>query len=165
VVGQTVPNLVMSKVGGDGKVKIYNNSGASHVVVDVLGAFVDNAPGRFVALPPGRVLDTRVGTGAPTAPVDQTPLLLQLTGVAGVPSTSVSAVLMNVTVVSPTDSTFVTLYPSGTDRPLASNLNAVPGQVVPNMVLGRLGPDGAIAIYNNTGTVDLVADVVGYFTG
>ena len=73
--------------------------------------------------------------------------------------------ILNVTVVQPTDGTFVTVYPSGTERPLASNLNATVGQVVPNMVLARLGPDGAAMMFNNSGDVDLVADVMGYFTG
>jgi len=60
--------------------------------------------------------------------------------------------------------TFVTVYPSGTERPLASNLNVTAGQVIPNMVLARVGPDGAVMMYNNGGLIDLVADVVGYFT-
>jgi hypothetical protein len=33
------------------------------------------------------------------------------------------------------------------------------------MVLARLGAAGTVLMYNNAGTVDLVADVVGYFTG
>lgn len=33
----TVANLVVAKVGVDGKVLIYNNSGSTHVVVDVVG--------------------------------------------------------------------------------------------------------------------------------
>jgi hypothetical protein len=68
-------------------------------------------------------------------------------------------------VVQPTDGTFVTVYPSGLGRPLASNLNATVGQVVPNMVLARLGPDGSAMLFNNSGQVDLVADVMGYFVG
>jgi hypothetical protein len=32
------------------------------------------------------------------------------------------------------------------------------------MVLARVGPDGAVMMYNNGGAIDLVADVVGYFT-
>jgi len=72
--------------------------------------------------------------------------------------------MLNVTAVAPTANTFVTVYPSGTDRPLASNLNVTAGQVIPNMVLARVGPDGAVMMYNNGGVVDLVADVVGYFT-
>jgi len=56
------------------------------------------------------------------------------------------------------------LYPNGTERPLAANLNATAGQVVPNMVIGRLGADGKLAIFNYAGSTDVVADVMGYFT-
>jgi hypothetical protein len=110
------------------------------------------------------VLDTRDGTGAPLAQVGQSPLPVTLLGRGGVPSTGVSGVMLNVTAVAPTANTFVTVYPSGTDRPLASNLNVTAGQVIPNMVLARVGPDGAVMMYNNGGVIDLVADVVGYFT-
>ena len=82
----------------------------------------------------------------------------------GVPGSGVSAVLLNVTAVTPDLTTFITVYPAGGDRPLASNLNVVAGQVIPNMVLARLGADGTIALHNNQGNVDLVADVMGYFT-
>ncbi len=37
VAGQTVPNLVVAKVGADGKVAVYNNTGSTHVVLDVVG--------------------------------------------------------------------------------------------------------------------------------
>jgi len=165
VTGQTVPNMVLARLSADGNINIYNNNGSSHVVVDVLGSFSDNAPGRFVALQPGRVLDTRDGTGAPLAPVGQTPIVLKLAGQRGVPNNGVSAVLLNVTAVTPSNDTYVTVYPAGGDPPLASNLNAVAGQIVPNSVLARLGTDGSVALFNNSGTVDLIADVMGYFTG
>ena len=162
--GDTVANMVFTRLSADGRLSIYNFGGATHVVADVLGAFVDNANGRMVALSPGRVLDTRDGTGAPAGRVGQTPISLKLTGVGGVPTSNVSAVLLNVTVVYPTTLTYVTVYPGGGLRPVASNLNASRGQVVPNSVVARLGPDGTVLIYNNSGTVDLVADVMGYFT-
>ena len=66
--------------------------------------------------------------------------------------------------MAPTANTFVTVYPSDSDRPLASNLNVTAGQVIPNMVLARVGADGAVMMFNNGGLIDLVADVVGYFT-
>ena len=162
--GQTVPNMVLARVGTDGKVSIYNNSGGTHVVVDVVGAFADNAPGRFVALQPSRALDTREGFGAPLAPVGQDPLLMRLLGTNGIPGSGVSAVLLNVTAVAPTANTFITVYPAGEARPLASNLNVSAGQIIPNMVLARLGENGAVAMYSNEGVVNLVADVMGYFT-
>jgi hypothetical protein len=162
--GQTVPNMVISKVGANGRVSLFNFAGSSHVVVDVLGAFQPGGAGQYVAVTPARALDTRDGTGAARARIGQTPLNVSLTGRLGVPENGVSAVLLNVTAVAPTASTFVTVYPGGSTRPTASNLNVIAGQVIPNMVLARLGPGGEVLFYNHSGTVDLVADVVGYFT-
>ena len=45
VAGQTVPNLVVVKVGvADGKVKVYNFSGQTHVIFDVVGYFAPPPP-------------------------------------------------------------------------------------------------------------------------
>ncbi|HEX3087089.1 MAG TPA: DUF1501 domain-containing protein [Ilumatobacteraceae bacterium] len=162
--GQTVPNMVLTRVGANGMVSIYNNAGATDIIVDVLGCFDGDSSGRYVALTPRRVLDTRDGTGAPQGPVGQAPLEVTLLGRGGVPSDGVSGVMLNVTAVAPTGNTYVTVYPGGSDCPTASNLNISAGQVIPNMVLARLGPAGTVLMYNNTGNVDLVADVVGYFT-
>ena len=43
VAGQTVPNLVITKVGANGKISIYNDLGATHFIVDILGYFIDGA--------------------------------------------------------------------------------------------------------------------------
>ena len=72
--------------------------------------------------------------------------------------------MLNVTAVAPTADTYITIYPGGSTRPTASNLNLAAGQVLANMVLARLGPDGTVMLFNNAGVVDLIADVVGYFT-
>jgi uncharacterized protein (DUF1501 family) len=164
VAGQTVPNMVLARVGGNGMVSIFNNSGSTDVVVDVLGCFDGDAQGRYVALSPRRVLDTREGLGSALTPVGQSPLEVVLLGRGGVPAQGVSGVMLNVTAVAPTADTYVTVYPGGSERPNASNLNVSAGQVIPNMVLARVGPDGTVMMYNNSGVIDLVADVVGYFT-
>jgi hypothetical protein len=145
-------------------VSIFNRFGSTHVIVDVLGCFRPTDGGRFVAVTPTRLLDTRNGTGAPQARVHQAPLALQVGGVQGVPPAATS-VLLNVTAVLPSQPTFVTVYPSGGSPPLASNLNAVAGDIIPNMVLARLGGDGVAMLFNGLGTIDLVADVMGYFLG
>jgi uncharacterized protein (DUF1501 family) len=162
--GQTVPNMVLARLGQNGRVSLYNYAGSTHIVADVLGAFGDANTGRFVPMTPVRLLDTREGIGAPLAKVGQGPLALPIVGRDGIPAAGVSAVLLNVTAVSPTADTYVTVYPRGAERPLAANLNAVAGQIVPNMVLGRLGDDGAVALFNYAGVVDLVADAMGWFT-
>ena len=73
------------------------------------------------------------------------------------------AVALNVTATNPTASSFLTVWPTGAPRPLASNLNFGTGQTVPNMVIVPVGLNGQISIYNNTGGVDVVVDVLGWF--
>src|SRR5439155_1932349 len=68
VAGQTVPNLVVVKVGAGGQVDIYNNHGTTHVVADVFGWYGGPATGsRYFGLSPARILDTRIRQGAPPA--------------------------------------------------------------------------------------------------
>jgi len=164
VAGQTVPNMVLCSVGANGKVSIFNSAGSTDVIVDVLGCFSTDASGRYVALAPTRVLDTRSGLRAPLAKVGQSPIAVALLGAGGIPDDSVSGVMLNVTAVAPTANTYVTVYPGGSTMPTSSNLNLTAGQVLANMVLARLGPDGTVMLYNDAGVVDLIADVVGYFT-
>jgi hypothetical protein len=89
---------------------------------------------------------------------------LQVTGLAGVPASGVTAVVLNVTAVAPTTSSFVTVYPSGQPRPLASNLNITAGSVRPNLVVVQVGADGKVSLFNSGGRTDLVADLAGYYT-
>jgi hypothetical protein len=78
----------------------------------------------------------------------------------------VSAVVMNVTVTSPTAAGYITAYPDGQSRPNASNLNFVPGETVPNLVVVPVGGDGSVMLFNGSlGRVNLVADIAGYFLG
>ena len=58
----------------------------------------------------------------------------------------------------------LTVYPAGTIRPLASNLNWNPGQTFPNRAVVPLGSGGQVVIYNHGGGVDVIADVDGWFT-
>jgi hypothetical protein len=43
VAGQTVPNLAMVKVGANGKVRVYNYSGTTHVILDVVGYYTSSS--------------------------------------------------------------------------------------------------------------------------
>jgi hypothetical protein len=46
---------------------------------------------------------------------------------------------------------------------LASDLNYVAGQTVPNLVVVKVGTSGAVDIFNGVGSTDLVVDVVGWY--
>jgi len=166
--GQTVANLVVVKVGVDGKVLIYNNRGTTHVVADVVGwygpAWGVMTGDRFNGLPPERLLDTRFGTGGRFGPVaPQASVALMVTSVGGVPATGVSSVVLNLTATEPTAESFLTVYPSGATRPTASNLNFLRGRTVANLVVAKVGMDGRVFIYNNSGSTHVVVDVVGWY--
>lgn len=164
--GVSVPNLVIARVGVDGKVSLYNNLGTVHVAADVQGYFLGDTTGStYVPLSPGRVLDTRSGTGGTSSPVGPGGTIeVKVTDTLGVPATGVTAVAINVTATNVSGSeSFLTVWPAGSSRPVASNLNFIQGQTVPNLVIARVGADGKLAIYNNVGTVDVVGDIQGYF--
>ncbi|MBS2966226.1 fibronectin type III domain-containing protein [Actinocrinis puniceicyclus] len=121
-----------------------------------------HAPGgSYVALNPARLLDTRIGLGAP-AGVTQL-VSLTVTGRGGVPATGVSAVALNVTVTTPQGGGYLTAYPAGVSRPLASNVNFIAGQNQANLVVVRVGTGGQVELYSSA-PAQLVADVSGYYT-
>ena len=168
--GATVPNLVTVKVGDGGRVTIVNDTGATDVVVDVVGFYADGsgpAGSRFHGIAPARLFDTRNGSGGvPMAKRGPgSTLHFSVTGKGGVPATGVTAVVLNVTATEPTAASFLTVFPDDVSRPVASNLNVVPGQTVPNLVVVRVPASGVIDFYNDAGSTHLLADVVGYYDG
>jgi len=174
VAGQTVPNLVIVKVGLGGKVTVFNNSGETHVIFDIVGwygpyAGPTDTGSRYNALPPYRIRDTRPPPFGPIGgPSGKIPpggtIDVQVTGVAGsgVPS-GASAVIVNVTVTEPTAPSHLTIYPKGVPQPNAANLNFVAGQTVPNLVIVKVGLEGKVTVFNNSGSTHVIFDVVGYF--
>jgi hypothetical protein len=50
-------------------------------------------------------------------------------------------------------------------RPTTASLNPRVGVDVSNLAIVRVGPDGTVSLYNQNGTLDLVVDVVGWFSG
>ena len=75
---------------------------------------VASTPGGFESLVPSRVLDTRSGVGAAKAAVAAGgTVVLRVAGRGGVPSSGVSAVVLNVTVVAPVGAGFVTVFGMG----------------------------------------------------
>ena len=178
VAGQTVANLVEVAVGANGQVSAFNGAGSTDVIFDVAGyvSIPTGTPGTdglYNPVVPNRILDTRTGNGGFSAPVGPGQTInVQIGGRSGsgVPATGVSAVVLNVTATGATASSFLIVYPMGTSRPLASNLNFTAGQTVPNRVIVKVGTNaqtatsGWVSIYNGAGAVNVVADVGGWFT-
>jgi len=170
--GQTIPNMVIVKLGVDGKIAIYNEQGSTQVIVDVVGWFPDGSD--YEGVQPQRLLDTRTVAQGGAGTIDGTyqgvgaigqaqTLLLPVVGRGTIPATGVGAVALNVTAVTPTASNFLMVYPSGAAQPNVSNLNFTAGQTIANMVIAKVGNDGKIALFNNAGSTQVVVDVVGWF--
>jgi hypothetical protein len=172
--GQVVPNRAIVKVGS-GQVNILNNTGDVDVIIDVAGWFTDGSKleesgAIFTAHAPQRVLDTRDGTGGHSqAVVAGAPIRFQMAGRGGVPALGgqvpATAIVANVTVVGSSSPSHLTLWPGGSPQPLASDLNFSSGQAVPNLTVVKVGPDGSAHIATNTGSVDVIIDDLGYYSG
>jgi hypothetical protein len=165
--GQTVANLVTVKVGAGGKVRLYNNTGSTHVIFDVVGWYDSGqvSGDGFVGVTPQRLLDTRDGTGGPKQKFGAgEQRQLTVTG-AGTPvPVDASAVVVNLTATNPSADSHVTAWPAGVTKPGVSNVNFSCCETRPNLAIVKVGSGGQISLANNAGTVDLIADVVGYFT-
>ena len=170
--GEVVPNMVFARVGAGGTIRFWNAmpSGTMHIIADVAGWFDTGATTtpapvlRFNGVTPQRLLDSRVGIGGPTAlflPGDDREL--QVRNIPGVPANAESVVL-NVTAASPSGLGYVTVYPSLTGLPNASNLNLAPGVTRPNLVVVKVGTDHKIRLAVFEAETDLIVDVFGYYS-
>lgn len=74
------------------------------------------------------------------------------------------AVSLKVTIVNPSSSSFLAVRPADAAAAPGSSPNSVAVQAAtPNAVTTKLSGDGRIALYNLSGTVDVVVDVLGFY--
>jgi hypothetical protein len=128
------------------------------VLADVFGYYTAGGSGQFTATAPVRLMDTR--SGSPIGPAGT--VKLGVAGIAGVPS-NVTAVVLNVTAVSPTAGSYLTVYPDGQGLPGVSNLNYTSGETIANAVIVPV-VNGSIDFFNHVGSVNVLADLAGYYT-
>lgn len=167
--GSTVANMVTVALGDGGRLAAFNAAGQSEVMFDVVGYYADaDGPlgARFVGTAPQRAFDTRTGAGGvrprPLGPGGS--LRFKVTGIAGVPASGVTSVVINLTGTAPTSPTWLAVYPDDVARPSTSSLNLPAGTTVPNLVTVRVPPSGVIDVYNATGSTHVIGDVMGYYT-
>lgn len=126
------------------------------------------APSEFVGIQPVRVLDTRGAgqtVGVPTAgPLGANQSIdVQITGVAAIPADATSVAITVTIDQDATLKSFLTVWPTGQPRPLASTNNAEPGLISPVSALMKIGANGKISVFNQQGAVNVIIDVTGYF--
>lgn len=137
-------------------------------VVMVARAAESPSPTSFVPVVPCRLMDTRdPGVGPRTVPLGAaetySAVVWGTNGYCTIPTAAV-AVSLNVTAVNGTAKSFLTVFPTDKERPTASSLNWLAGAgPTPNAVTVALSADGRVSFFNNAGTVNVIADIVGYY--
>jgi len=168
--GQDIPNLVEVPLGAGGKISLYNGSvGATDLIADVQGwvatsAATSGGAGRLHAMAPTRIVDTRTPKGFATLGPNQT-ATLSLDGIQALQGLSFEAVVANLTVTNPKAVGYITAFPAGGTRPVASNVNFAPNQTIPNRALIMVSASHQISFYNGSiGSTDLVVDLNGWYS-
>lgn len=152
---QTIANQAIVKVGPGGVIDVFSST-STNMFIDVTGYYPTGDGYR--ALPPSRLLDTRP---AATRPGNASTTGVRVLGVGGVPASGVAAVVLNVADIDPTNSGWLTIFPSGVPRPNASTLNYSGGQARAAMAIAKVGTNGRVDIYSSSAT-DLIVDVAGW---
>jgi len=114
---------------------------------------------QFVPVAPCRVIDTR-NSGVPIAANSSRDFTVS--GACNVPADA-AAFSINVTAVPNGDLSYLTVWPSGQTQPLVSTLNDKDGRIKAVAAIVPAGMNGAISVYNNTGSTNVILDINGYF--
>jgi hypothetical protein len=126
-------------------------------------------PFQYFALTPCRAVDTRNAPGTNGGPRlfgNAAARNFQIQGVCGVP-VGAKATTINVTIVQPTSTGFLTLWPSGGSQPTVSTLDfgtadtaLANGAIVP---LSTNAADLSVFMGGGTGSTHVLIDITGYF--
>jgi hypothetical protein len=164
VISSTKITAVTPSGSGSTTITVTGPTGNSPASAGSTFYYLDSAA--YTAIAPGRVLDTRPGSGQTGSGHTLGPgasYTLSLAGVDGVPS-GAAAVVLNVTGVHASAATYLTLYPAGATTPTASNLNLTTGETTADLVTVALGTAEAVTVYNHAGTINVVADLEGWYS-
>jgi len=124
-------------------------------------------PLTFIPAGPCRVVDTRLAPGTFGGPFlaagTTRDFPLPATPKCAIPTTA-QAYALNVTVVPHGYLGYITLWPTGQNRPTVSTLNSFDGRFKAVAAMVPAGANNAISAFTTNNT-DLVLDLVGYFVG
>jgi hypothetical protein len=118
---------------------------------------------QFVAVTPCRLVDTRPqhAGGGPIPGGTSRSFPIPQEGGCNIPATA-AAYSLNVSVVPFGPMGYLTIWPTGQDKPVVATLNSLDGRIKANAAIVPAGDQGAISIYV-TNTTDVILDINGYF--
>jgi uncharacterized protein YvpB len=153
----------------------YNAVGTINFTLDATGWFgsTSGSPAvgaQYQAIEPTRICDTRSGSGTECSGHQLTSrgtLLVAVAGVDGIPRSGPVAIIANLTAVSGSQGTYLTMYPADVSpRPNASDVNVIAGATLPNLVVVGMASGahaGDVNLFNAVGGISAVLDVEGWF--
>jgi glucose/arabinose dehydrogenase len=170
------PNATIVPLDADGTF-VLESTVTARMIVDVMAWFDDTGgavtSGRFAALTPARLIDTRSAGGATlesgsTNPYTQpagNEIEFAASGQLGVPNDgTASAVVLSIgAIAAGGPGGFVGAFPTGSTWAETSNVNVVAGDTRANMMVVPLGTGGHVSL-RTLNVADVVVDVLGYVT-
>lgn len=159
--GEDISNLAVVWLGAHQSITLYNDQGSTHLVADLVGWFVKGTGAEFHPIDPWRTYSSGPPQQRSAVTAGETRSFLEPSAANPVPDDAV-AVALNLTTASPTVSSYLTAFSTGSGRPYASSTNSRAGADVATSALSGVGP--GISVYNDRGTVTVLPDVYGYFT-
>lgn len=153
-----------SGLGGTLDVSVANLGPAPvDVTVDVIGFYDDGRLGpnlRFRPLAPTRVVDTRLGLGAPAVGAGPSTTITAPPSVTGDNTFGLVGV---VTTLAPSAPSELSFWPEGSSRPEAAGIAVGAGAQASTPVQTEVGPSKTIQAHNAVGSTDILLDVTGSF--
>lgn len=158
--GTITANAAIVPAGTNGDINAYASQDTD-LIVDINGYFAAGGAGGLALYPtaPCRTLDTRKTSGAFSGG-----LTVPVLGAAGNPcglSATAQAFVLNATALPVGGLGYLTLWPDGEQKPVASTLNAADGAITSNMAIVPT-TNGSIDAYASS-TTQLLLDISSYF--
>ena len=164
--GDVVANAAIVPAGAGGAVDVFVTN-TTDVILDINGYFAASTASNayaFYPATPCRVMDTRDSTGqfgGPSMSTGQTRDFPIPLSACEIPATA-RGYSLNATVVPGGYLGFLTLWPTGQDRPNASTLNSWKGKIVANAALVPAGTNESVSVYVSD-PANAILDINGYF--
>lgn len=155
--GSPRANFALVPIGPGGTIALYSSVGA-HVIVDVAGYVAPSAPGRYVAVNPTRVADSRV-TRTMLTPGERRSVALPFAGLPNAPVTVVGTL----TIADPIADGWAAASDAPTGAVSNVNFAAGPGATAAG-VMTPIPTGNATTLVSST-AADVIVDITGVIVG
>ena len=160
---RTIAGATVVPLSADGTFCLFTFA-ASHLLVDLFGAYSPTGGDRFEPISPLRLYDSR-STGQRVA----AGTVVTIPALAAVPSVgpdgaavTATAAALSVQAVSPAAAGYVTVFPCSQSVPVVSSLNVVAGANIANHVEVALSTSGAVCVYVSA-AMHVIIDISGWY--